>query len=80
MTLAGRTAIVGVGTTAYGARGEFAHRGHVEMIGEALDRALEDCGLEREEIEIGIAGELVWKEARPAVVLPRFGRGQIRER
>jgi acetyl-CoA acetyltransferase len=51
VTFSGQTAIVGVGTTAYGARGEFADRSPVEMIGEALDRALEDAGLRRSDVD-----------------------------
>jgi acetyl-CoA acetyltransferase len=45
------TCIVGVGTTAYGRRGEFFHRSQVEQVREALDQALADSGLDRREID-----------------------------
>jgi acetyl-CoA acetyltransferase len=46
-----RTCIVGVGMTPYGQRGEFFGRSQIEQIGEALDLALEESGLDRREID-----------------------------
>jgi acetyl-CoA acetyltransferase len=46
-----RTCIVGVGTTAYGKRGEFFERNPVDQVREALDRALAESGLDRREID-----------------------------
>jgi acetyl-CoA acetyltransferase len=51
MTLKDRTCIVGVGTTAYGKRGEFYGRSQVDQIREALDLALAESGLDRKEID-----------------------------
>jgi acetyl-CoA acetyltransferase len=45
------TCIVGVGTTAYGRRGEFFDRSQVEQIREALDQALAESGIDRREID-----------------------------
>ena len=46
-----RTCIAGVGTTAYGKRGEFYERSPVEQVGQALERALDDSGIDRREID-----------------------------
>lgn len=51
MSLKDRTCIVGVGTTAYGKRGEFYERSQVDQIREALDVALAESGLDRREID-----------------------------
>jgi acetyl-CoA acetyltransferase len=74
--LAGKAAIVGVGTTAYGKRGEFAHRSHADLVAEALDRALEDSGLERQEID-GFSSYLA--EANdPSLLAPALGIPRVR--
>jgi acetyl-CoA acetyltransferase len=46
-----RSCIAGVGTTAYGKRGEFYERNPIDQIREALDAALAESGLERREID-----------------------------
>jgi acetyl-CoA acetyltransferase len=51
MSLKDRTCIVGVGTTPYGKRGEFHGRSQIDQIREALDLALEECGLDRRAID-----------------------------
>jgi acetyl-CoA acetyltransferase len=51
MSLKDRTCIVGVGTTAYGKRGEFYGRSQIAQIREALDLALQESGLDRREID-----------------------------
>ncbi len=51
MSLRDRTAIAGMGATAYGARGEFFERSQIEQIREALDLALDDSGIDRREID-----------------------------
>jgi acetyl-CoA acetyltransferase len=51
VSLRDRTAIVGVGTTAYGKRGAFFERSQVEQIREALDLGLAESGLDRREID-----------------------------
>lgn len=76
MSLSGKTAIVGVGTTAYGARGEFAGRSPVEMIGEALDRALEDAGLSRSDVD-GFSSYLA-ETNDPSLLAPALGIPEVR--
>jgi hypothetical protein len=51
VSLRDRTAIVGVGTTAYGTRGQFFGRSQLEQIREALDLALDESGIDRREID-----------------------------
>jgi acetyl-CoA acetyltransferase len=51
VSLRDRTCIVGIGTTAYGTRGEFFGRSQVTQIREALDEALADSGIDRREID-----------------------------
>ena len=51
MSLRDRACIVGVGLTDYGKRGEFFQIPQSEQIRQALDRALEDSGLDRREID-----------------------------
>lgn len=71
-----RTAIAGFGTTAYGRRGEFADRSPVEMIAEAFDRALEDSGLARREVDgfASYAGEA----CDPSIVAASLGVPEVR--
>jgi acetyl-CoA acetyltransferase len=71
MTLRDRTCIVGAGTTAYGARGEFFGRSQIDQIREALDEALEDSGLERREID-GFASYSV-DQNDPSLLAPALG-------
>jgi len=49
--LDGKVAVVGIGHTAYGRRGEFAERGTFALACEALVRACEDAGLSPREID-----------------------------
>ena len=51
MSLKDQTCIAGVGLTDYGRRGDFFEIGSVPKIAEALDRALEDSGIDRREID-----------------------------
>ena len=51
MSLKDKTCIVGVGSTAYGKRGEFYGRSQIDQIREALDLALAESGLDRREID-----------------------------
>ena len=76
MTLSGKTAIVGIGTTAYGTRGEFADRSPVEMIGEALDHALEDAGLRRSDVD-GFSSYLS-ETNDPSLLAPALGIPEVR--
>lgn len=66
-----RTCIVGVGTTAYGKRGEFFERSPVDQVREALDLALTESGLDRREID-GFATYSVEK-LDPSVLAPALG-------
>jgi acetyl-CoA acetyltransferase len=76
VNLSGAAAIVGIGTTAYGRRGEFADRSHVDLVAEALDRALEDSGLERREID-GFSSYLAEKND-PSLLAPALGIPRVR--
>ena len=51
MTIKDKTCIVGVGQTEFGHRGQFAHKSQSVQIGEALEEALEESGLDRTEID-----------------------------
>ncbi len=51
MSFRDQTAIVGVGLSDYGRRGEFYARSQTLQIGEALDRALADAGLARRDVD-----------------------------
>lgn len=51
MSIKDKVCIVGVGLTDYGARGQFAHRSQIELIGGALDEALEEAGLNRQDVD-----------------------------
>ena len=66
-----QTCIVGVGTTAYGKRGEFYDRNPVDQVREALDLALAESGLDRREID-GFATYSVEK-LDPSVLAPSLG-------
>jgi acetyl-CoA acetyltransferase len=66
-----RTCIVGVGTTAYGKRGEFYERSAIDQVREALDLALAESGLDRREID-GFATYSVEK-LDPSVLAPALG-------
>jgi acetyl-CoA acetyltransferase len=66
-----RTCIVGVGTTAYGKRGEFYGRSPVDQVREALDLALAESGLDRREID-GFATYSVEK-MDPSLLAPALG-------
>ena len=71
MTLKDRTCIVGVGTTAYGTRGEFFGRSQIEQIREALDLALHESGLDRRSID-GFCSFAV-DANEPALLAPALG-------
>jgi acetyl-CoA acetyltransferase len=71
VSLRDRTCIVGVGTTAYGMRGEFFERSQVVQIREALDVALADAGIDRREID-GFASYSV-DANDPARLAPALG-------
>ena len=66
-----QTCIVGVGTTAYGKRGEFYGRSPVAQVREALDIALAESGLDRREID-GFATYSVEK-MDPSLLAPALG-------
>lgn len=66
-----RTCIAGVGTTAYGKRGEFYGRSPVDQVREALDIALAESGLDRREID-GFATYSVEK-MDPSLLAPALG-------
>jgi hypothetical protein len=51
LSLRDRTCIAGVGTTAYGTRGQFFGTSQTTQIREALDAALGDAGIDRREID-----------------------------
>ena len=51
MTIKDKTCIVGFGDTGYGMRGQYAHKSQVVQIAEALEQALDESGIEREEID-----------------------------
>jgi acetyl-CoA acetyltransferase len=71
VSLRDRTCIVGVGTTAYGTRGEFFERSQPMQIREALDAALAESGIERREID-GFASYSV-DANDPARLAPALG-------
>jgi acetyl-CoA acetyltransferase len=66
-----QTCIVGVGTTAYGKRGEFYGRSPVDQVRKALDIALAESGLDRREID-GFATYSVEK-MDPSLLAPALG-------
>lgn len=66
-----RTCIVGVGTTAYGKRGEFHERSPIDQVREALDAALAESGLDRREID-GFSTYSVEK-LDPSTLAPALG-------
>ena len=49
--LRGRAAIVGIGSTAYGLRGEFTERGELSMAAEAVSAACADAGIAAADID-----------------------------
>ncbi len=51
MSIKDKTCIAGAGLTEYGLRGQFAHKSQHVQIAEALEVALEESGLKREEID-----------------------------
>jgi acetyl-CoA acetyltransferase len=71
LSLRDRTCIVGVGTTAYGARGQFFGTSQAVQIREALDLALAESGIDRREID-GFASYSV-DANDPARLAPALG-------
>jgi acetyl-CoA acetyltransferase len=71
LSLRDRTCIVGVGTTAYGTRGQFFGVSQTVQIREALDAALADSGIDRREID-GFASYSV-DANDPARLAPALG-------
>ncbi len=51
MSLKDQACIVGVGSTAYGKRGEFYERSPIDQIREGLDQALAESGLSRADVD-----------------------------
>ncbi len=49
--LSGKAAIVGIGHTAFGKRGEFAERGTFSLVLEAVQKACDDAGISPKEID-----------------------------
>jgi len=49
--LSGKAAIVGIGHTAFGKRGEFADRGTFSLVLEAIQKACDDAGISPKEID-----------------------------
>ena len=71
-----RTAIVGFGHTAYGKRGEFAARGTMPLVVEAVTRACEDAGISPSEIDgyTSYSGDA----ADPGSLASGFGAERVR--
>jgi len=46
-----RAAVVGIGHTRYGKRGEHAHRGHLSLVVEAVKAACDDAGISPKDID-----------------------------
>lgn len=76
LDLRGRAAIVGVGHTAFGKRGEFAERGTFALAVEAIANACEDAGISPREID----GFSSYSDdaATPAQLAPAFGCERVR--
>lgn len=74
--LAGRAAIVGIGQTAFGKRGEFAERGTFALAVEAIANACEDAGISPQQID----GWAAYSDdaATPAQLAPAFGCERVR--
>jgi len=74
--LGGRVAVVGIGHTAYGRRGEFAERGTFALACEAIVNACEDAGLSPREID----GFSSYSDdgATPAALASAFGCERVR--
>jgi len=71
MSLRDKACIVGVGLTDYGKRGEFFEINQAVQIRGALDRALEDAGLERSDVD-GFASYSV-ESNDPGMLAPALG-------
>ncbi len=71
MTIKDKTAIVGVGMTEYGLRGQFYQKSQLVQIAEALEIALDESGLDRKEID-GFCSYSMDKN-EPGLLAPALG-------
>jgi acetyl-CoA acetyltransferase len=74
--LSGRAAIVGIGSTAFGKRGEFAERGTFALAVEAIAKACADAGVSPRQVD----GWASYSDdaATPAALAPSFGCERVR--
>ena len=69
-----RAAIVGIGHTPWGKRGEYADKGHLRLVVEAITNACEDAGISAKDID-GYSSYSTLDRARRAVRRVRRRRG-----
>ena len=73
--LRGRTAVVGIGHTPWGKRGEHAAKGHLRLVVEAITHACEDAGISPKEVD-GYSSYVT--NVDPAELFTAFGADQLR--
>ena len=73
--LSGRAAIVGIGHTPWGKRGEHAAKGHLRLVVEAVTRACEDAGISPKEVD-GYSSYVT--NIDPAELFAAFGAKALR--
>jgi acetyl-CoA acetyltransferase len=74
--LAGRAAIVGIGRTAYGTRGEFAARGTLALAAEAIANACADAGISP--VDVDGYSSFADDSATPDLLYTAFGAKRLR--
>lgn len=73
--LRGRTAIAGIGHTPWGKRGEYADKGHLRLVVEAITNACEDAGISAKDID-GYSSYA--SSVEPAELFAAFGAERLR--
>ena len=73
--LRGRTAVAGIGHTPWGKRGEYAHKGHLRLVVEAITNACEDAGISAKDID-GYSSYA--SSIEPAELFAAFGADRLR--
>ena len=73
--LRGRAAIAGIGHTPWGKRGEYADKGHLRLVVEAITNACEDAGISAKDID-GYSSYA--SSIEPAELFAAFGAERLR--
>ena len=73
--LRSRTAIVGIGHTPWGKRGEYAEKGHLRLVVEAITNACEDAGISAKDVD-GYSSYA--SSIEPADLFAAFGADRLR--